>query len=102
MPQVHETVGTLPSQRQLFDIPTDVTYLNCANLSPHLRAVSAAGADALRKRAAPWTLAAPDWFSGAERLRDLFARIVNADPDGVALVPSVSYGIAIAAANLKV
>jgi len=102
VPQIHQAVGTLPSQRQLFDIPAEVTYLNCANLSPQLRAVSAAGGDGLRKRAAPWSLTAPDWFSGAERLRELFARIVNADPDGVALVPSVSYGIAIAAANVTV
>jgi hypothetical protein len=32
----------------------------------------------------------------------LFARIVNADAEGIALVPSVSYGMAIAAANVPI
>ncbi len=71
-------------------------------MSPQLRAVSTAGIHAVRARAAPWTLAAPDWFSGAERLRHLFAQIVNAEAEGIALVPSVSYGIAAAAANVEV
>jgi selenocysteine lyase/cysteine desulfurase len=37
-----------------------------------------------------------------DALRGLFARLVGADADGVALVPSVSYGMAVAAANLRV
>ena len=36
------------SQRALFDIPSDVTYLNCASMSPQLRSVTAAGIDAVR------------------------------------------------------
>lgn len=90
----------IESQRDLFDIPEGITYLNCANMSPQLRAVGNAGIGAVRARATPWTVTAPDWFSGAERLRDLFARIVNAEAEGIALVPSVSYGIATAAANV--
>jgi hypothetical protein len=32
---------TIPSgQQDLFDIPDAVTYLNCANMSPQLRAVT--------------------------------------------------------------
>ncbi|MBV9880671.1 MAG: aminotransferase class V-fold PLP-dependent enzyme, partial [Gemmatirosa sp.] len=88
--------------RARFDIPNDVTYLNCASMAPLSHAVVAAGLDAVRARSAPWTLAAADWFSGGERLRALFARLVNADADGVALVPAVSYGIAVAAANVPV
>jgi len=93
--------GVIESQRGLFDIPEGITYLNCANMSPQLRVVSTAGISAVGAKATPWTLAAPDWFSGAERLRHLFARIVNADAEGIALVPSVSYGIAAAAANVE-
>src|SRR5512145_3098004 len=102
VPQALHGSAALDSQRALFDIPEGVTYLNCANMSPQPRAVTAAGVAAVRAKAAPWTVAAPDWFSGAERLRDVFARLVNADADGVALVPSVSYGIATAAVNVKV
>jgi selenocysteine lyase/cysteine desulfurase len=102
VPRALHGSAALDSQRALFDIPEGVTYLNCANMSPQPRAVTAAGVAAVRAKAAPWTVAAPDWFSGAERLRDVFARLVNADADGVALVPSVSYGIATAAVNVKV
>jgi selenocysteine lyase/cysteine desulfurase len=93
---------TLDDQRHLFEIPEAVAYLNCANMSPQLRAVTAAGAAAVRHKVSPWALRSEDWFAPAERLRALFARIINADVDGVALVPSVSYGIAIAAANVDV
>lgn len=90
----------LDSQRALFDIPDDVTYLNCAAMSPQLRTVTAAGERAVRARTAPWNLTAADWFTGADVLRSLVARIMNADDDGIGLVPSVSYGMAIAAANI--
>jgi selenocysteine lyase/cysteine desulfurase len=86
----------------LFDVPEDVTYLNCANMAPRLHAVTRAGNEAIAAMATPWRLRAPDWFSGAERLRGLAAQIMNADVDGVALVPAASYGIAIAAANVAV
>jgi hypothetical protein len=33
----------IPSQRQLFDIPEDVAYFNCAYMSPLLRSVATAG-----------------------------------------------------------
>lgn len=92
----------IASQRHLFEIPDDVTFLNCANLSPQLRVVTAAGLEAVKAKSSPWTITPPDWFSGAERLRELAAQLVGAKTDDLALVPSVSYGMAIAAANVKV
>ena len=92
----------LRSQRALFEIPDDVTYLNCASMSPQLRTVTAAGIDAVRSKASPWTLRPDDWFVHAEPLRALFARVVNADAESVAIIPSVSYGLAVAAANVPV
>lgn len=88
------------TERSLFDIPADVTYLNCANLAPRLHAVSDAGVAAIRSLASPWRLRAPDWFAGAERLRTLAADIMSTEVDSVALVPAASYGIAVAAANV--
>ena len=38
-----EMSNHLPCQRQLFDIPEDVAYFNCAYMSPLLRAAAAAG-----------------------------------------------------------
>ena len=92
----------LPSQRHLFELPDGVTYLNCAYMSPQLRSVRAAGEAALGMKAQPWRLKPEDFFTHSERLRGLFARLVGADADGVALVPSASYGMAVAAANLRV
>lgn len=90
----------LPVQRDLFDIPDDVAYFNCASLAPQLRASAEAGLAALARRARPWTITSDDWFTEAEERRALFARLAGVDPDGVALVPATSYGLAVAAVNL--
>jgi selenocysteine lyase/cysteine desulfurase len=63
--------------------------------------VRAAAEAALKRRAAPWTIGAADWFADVERLRGLFARVIGADAGGVALIPATSYGMAVAAANLE-
>ncbi len=93
---------TLPSQRPLFGIPEDIAYLNCAYMSPQLHAVREAGERALTLKSRPWEISPQDFFEESERARALFARISGGDADGVAIVPSVSYGIAVAAANLPV
>ena len=89
----------LPPQRRLFDLPDGVAYLDCAYMSPQLRAVTEAGVAAVRRKAAPWTT---EWFTDAEALRAAAARLMGVEADGVALVPAASYGIAIAAANVPV
>jgi len=97
---VQSTTHEISGAGALFDIPHGVTYLNCANMAPQLRSITASGIDAVREKAAPWTLSAPQWFARSEDLRSLAAQVMGADADGVALVPAASYGIAIAAANL--
>jgi kynureninase len=98
----HQTWGmAFGEQRDEFDVPADVAYFNTANLSPLLHRVRDAGVEALARRGRPWTIASDDWFSDVERLRALFARLVEADADGVALVPATSYGFAVAARNLR-
>jgi selenocysteine lyase/cysteine desulfurase len=90
----------LPVQRELFDIPDDVAYFNCASLAPLLRASVEAGAAATARRARPWLTGGGDWFTEAEERRALFAELAGVDAEGVALVPATSYGLAVAAANL--
>ncbi len=90
------------SQRDLFEIRDGVTFLNCANMSPQLRSVTSSGIEAVKSKESPWLISPPDWFSAPERLRELAAKLIGVDAEAVALVPSVSYGIAIAAANVKV
>ncbi|MDP8938932.1 MAG: aminotransferase class V-fold PLP-dependent enzyme [Actinomycetota bacterium] len=93
---------TLPSQRHLFDIPEEICYLNCAYMSPQLREVREAGMQALAIKSHPWQVTPADFFDEPERARELFAQIVGGDAEGVAIIPSVSYGMAVAAANLPV
>jgi selenocysteine lyase/cysteine desulfurase len=92
----------LPSQRHLFDLPDDVTWINCAYMSPQLHTVSEAGKEAVMRKSRPWQLRPEDFFTESEALRGLFAKLVGADAEGVALVPSASYGLAVAAANVPV
>jgi selenocysteine lyase/cysteine desulfurase len=92
--------GPLPVQRELFDIPDEVAYFNCASLAPLLKAAVGAAAAATARRARPWRISSDDWFTEAEERRALFARLAGLDPEGVALVPATSYGLAVAAANL--
>src|SRR5213076_1244499 len=90
----------LRPQREAFAVPPEIAYFNTATLSPQLHRVREAGQAALERRGRPWTITADDWFSDVERLRTLFAELVGADADGVALVPATSYGFAVAARNL--
>lgn len=92
----------LGSQRHLFDLPDDIAYLNCAYMAPQLRAVTEAGLAAVRTKSAPWDVTPADFFAGSEELRAAFAALLGADADSIALVPSVSYGIGAAVANIKV
>ncbi len=84
-----------------FDIPEDVAYLNAAYMGPLSRRVVEAGNAGLARKMRPWTVTAPDFFDGVEEVRELFATLVGGDADGVAVLPSASYGVAIAASNLK-
>ena len=92
----------LASQRDLFEIPGDIVYLNCAYMSPQLRPAREAGERAVSRKSRPWEITPDDFFEEAEELRALFARLVGGDADGVAILPSVSYGISVAAANVSV
>ncbi len=92
----------LENQRKLFEIPEGVAYLNCAYMSPQLRSVREIGERAVTRKSWPWKITPDDFFEDAEKTRALVAHLVGAGADGVALIPSVSYGIAVAAANVKV
>lgn len=91
----------LGSQRESFEIPRDITYLNCAYMGPLSHRV----ADAIRtgsdRKLQPWTIGVDDFFGVVEDARELFAQLIGGDADGVALTPSVSYGIALAAQLLE-
>src|SRR4051812_37216622 len=92
----------LPSQRALFDIPREVCYLNAASYSPLPLAVQEAGRAGVARKGQPWKV--PAAFAGEqyERARAGAASLINADAADVALISSVSYGVATGAKVLKV
>ena len=90
----------LSPQRELFDIPDDVAYFNCAYMSPLLHAAVAAGQEGLARKRQPWKVIPEEFFSLPKMARERFAKLINADPQGVAIVSSTSYGLAVAAKNL--
>jgi selenocysteine lyase/cysteine desulfurase len=90
----------IPSQRHLFDIPEDIAYLNCAYLGPLSKASVAAGREAAARKAHPWEIGSEDFFTDTEIARGLFARLIGAEDDDVAIIPAASYGVSVAARNL--
>lgn len=92
---------TLPCQRHKFQIPNNVTYLDCAYMGPLPTASLAAGEAGAAKKAQPWTIGAEEFFEQGETNRALFAQLIGSRAQDVALIPSVSYGMAVATNNLQ-
>jgi selenocysteine lyase/cysteine desulfurase len=92
----------LPSQRALFDIPEHICYLTAASVGPLPRAVKAAGEIGVARKAQPWAIEPGNAQKQFERARTAAARLINAEPDDVALISSVSYGIATAGKVLTI
>jgi selenocysteine lyase/cysteine desulfurase len=90
----------LPDQRSLFDIPESVVYLNCAYTSPLMKSARLEGEKALAAKAAPWGITPAHFFENLEMVRNLFADLIGTQGSNIAVIPAVSYGIALAANNL--
>lgn len=92
----------IPCQRHLFAFPDDVAYFNCAYTAPLMRTAAAAGQRAIEDKNTPWCIASGDFFETGEENRTLFSQLVDGTPDQVAIIPAVSYGIALAAKNIPI
>jgi selenocysteine lyase/cysteine desulfurase len=91
----------LNNQKYLFNLSNDTTYLNGAYMSPQLRTVTDIGIENLNKKSQPHTITGNDFFSEKIVLRERFAQLIgSSDPETIAIIPSVSYGIATAMHNI--
>ncbi|MEL6658219.1 MAG: aminotransferase class V-fold PLP-dependent enzyme [Bacteroidota bacterium] len=91
----------LKCQKDLFQLDETVTFLNCAYMSPQLKSVEAAGRHALARKNKPNTISVEDFFTTISSVKQEYARLINAEEAGrMAIIPSVSYGIATVAKNL--
>lgn len=89
-------------RRDAFFLPDDLHYLNCAYIAPLPRATERAVVEGLRRKRVPTRIGPRDFFDDLEEARRRFGALVGGEADRVALLPSASYGIAVAARNLPV
>jgi selenocysteine lyase/cysteine desulfurase len=83
-------------------MPRDVCYLNSASYSPLPRKTLEAGRAAVGRKGTPWTMEPAFANQQHERARAAAARLIDADPADIALIPSISYGVATAAKLLTI
>jgi len=88
-------------QRLLFDIPDDIAYFNCAYYSPLLIESRKKLMEGLNSKSHPWERTARDFFTDAETIRKSAASLFGGEPDGYAIIPSVSYGISTTARAME-
>lgn len=91
----------LDCQKNLFTIPESIHYLNCAYMSPQLKAVEEVGHVSLKRKNAPWEMQIMDFFEPVEKLKSLFSKLIQVeDANRIAIIPSASYGLSTVARNL--
>lgn len=93
-------MSALTCRRDDFRIEPGVHFLNCAYLGPISRRTEEAGIAGLARKRSPTDFPASAFYDDCDRLRARFAALVGGTPSRVAILPSVSYGIATAARNL--
>jgi selenocysteine lyase/cysteine desulfurase len=72
-------------------------------MSPLLKSVEKVGLRAVRRKRNPIEITVDDFFSETEDLRKEFATLINAkDPKRIVVIPSVSYGMASVAKNIRI
>jgi len=84
--------------RDLFKLSGGVAWLNSAYLGARAIPVAEAAAAAVNRPLSEVEVS--DFFTPGDRIRELFSTLVGGDADGVALVPSASYGVATAVSAL--
>ncbi len=92
----------LSNQRAKFSLPTTGTYLNGAYMSPLLKSVEKAGIRGLLRKRNPFSITPTDFFTETDILRQEYAKLIGVkESNRVVIIPSVSYGMATVAKNVK-
>ena len=93
--------AALTCQRDRFNIPDGLHYLNCAYMGPLPCVAEEAGILGLRMKRDPSSILPHHFFDTSLELRGLFSRLIgDTDPTRISIGPGVSYSVAIAAKNL--
>ncbi|MCJ7772179.1 MAG: aminotransferase class V-fold PLP-dependent enzyme [Desulfobacterales bacterium] len=94
-------MGSLTTQRHLFDIPKDVAYFNTAYYSPQLNESRDRLHIGVNTKSHPWERTPDSFFRDAETIRQLSSEIFGGNSDGFAVIPAASYGISTAARAIE-
>ena len=92
----------LTSQKHLFSLEDNITYLNGAYMSPQLKSTEEIGIANLKKKSQPYSISPADFFTQRVILKKRFAALIETpNYQNIAIIPSVSYGTATVANNIK-
>jgi selenocysteine lyase/cysteine desulfurase len=70
-------------------------------MSPLLKTVEAAGVVGIQRKVLPYQISQESFFDELDSPKKLFSQLINCpDPERIAIIPSVSYGMATVAKNL--
>ncbi len=98
-----QTRSLLQCQKDKFSLLADDTYLNCSYMAPLMKSVEEAGIRGLHLKRTPQHIGRHEFFGEVEDLRKAYAQLIHArDPQRIVIMPSVSYGMAVVARNLKI
>lgn len=87
-------------QKEKFSLPTNQHFINCATMGPLSKKVVEIGQQAIFNKAQPAQITQDTFFEYSESLKNTIGKMINASAHRIALVPSVSYGMAVVAKNL--
>jgi len=93
----------ISNQKKKFSLSGNSIYVGGAYTSPLLKEVEKAGIEGIKRKRNPGSVSAEDFFTGTPKLREEFATLVNTkETSRIVTIPSVSYGLANAAKNIKI
>ena len=92
----------LNCKRDQFNLPGEISYLNCAYFSPLLKTVEKVGHTAVSMKNTPHRIGINDFFEPVDKLKQFFARLIDVEEfQRIATVPGVSYGMANVVNNIS-
>lgn len=89
-------------KKSYFQLDPSITFINGAYMSPLLKSVEQVGIEGILRKRNPVHIPPETFFGESDELRKSFGRLVNTqDYNRIAIIPSVSYGMANVANNLN-
>lgn len=93
----------MKTKKEFFSIPENIHYLNCATMSPLPKIVEEAGIKGLLRKSQPYEITQEHFFDTAIDVKKKFAKLINCiDYEQIAIIPSVSYGMATVVKNIHI